>query len=199
MSEFEKMRAGEIYNPRDLKLIYMYDKTARRLHRYNKRCFHVYNMRSRLMKKIINTSGNFWIHPPFQCDYGCNIYLGKDVMINYGCVFLDVCEIKIGDNTLIGPHTQIYTACHSIDPQLRSPYGLDRRPRRRFGNLPLLRLAKRVQLYAPGGLSVVQQCERVWRRVVRVHVQRFVVHDREHRLSARLPRKSRQSDERQRV
>ena len=31
MSEFEKMRAGEIYNPRDLKLIYMYDKTARRL------------------------------------------------------------------------------------------------------------------------------------------------------------------------
>ena len=80
MSEFEKMRAGEIYNPRDLKLIYMYDKTARRLHRYNKRCFHVYNMRSRLMKKIINTSGNFWIHPPFQCDYGCNIYLGKDVM-----------------------------------------------------------------------------------------------------------------------
>lgn len=79
MSEFEKMRAGEIYNPRDLKLIYMYDKTARRLHRYNKRCFHVYNMRSRLMKKIINTSGNFWIHPPFQCDYGCNIYLGKQL------------------------------------------------------------------------------------------------------------------------
>ena len=33
--------------------------------------------------------------------------------------FLDVCEIKIGDNTLIGPHTQIYTACHSIDPQER--------------------------------------------------------------------------------
>ena len=28
MSEFEKMRAGEIYNPRDLKLIYMYGKTA---------------------------------------------------------------------------------------------------------------------------------------------------------------------------
>lgn len=53
MSEFEKMRAGEIYNPRDLKLIYMYDKTARRLHRYNKRCFHVYNMRSRLMKKLL--------------------------------------------------------------------------------------------------------------------------------------------------
>ena len=53
MSEFEKMRAGEIYNPRDLKLIYMYDKTARRLHRYNKRCFHVYNMRKKLLIQAV--------------------------------------------------------------------------------------------------------------------------------------------------
>ena len=82
---------------------------------------------------------------------------------------------------------------------LRPPYGLDRRPRRRFGNLPLLRLAKRIQLYAPGGLSVVQLCVREWRRVVRALEPRFVEHGREHRLSARLPRKSRQSDERQRV
>ena len=52
---------------------------------------------------------------------------------------------------------------------LRSPYGLDRRPRRRFETSPLLRLAKRVQLYAPGGLSVEQLCVRVWRRVVREH------------------------------
>ena len=59
MSEFEKMRAGEIYNPRDLKLIYMYDKTARRLDRNNTSCFHVYNMRSRLMQKILNTDGLF--------------------------------------------------------------------------------------------------------------------------------------------
>lgn len=36
-------------------------------------------------------------------------------MINFNCVFLDVCLIRIGDHTLIGPNTQIYTACHSLD------------------------------------------------------------------------------------
>lgn len=36
-------------------------------------------------------------------------------MINFNCVFLDACPIVIGDNTLIGPNTQIYTASHSLD------------------------------------------------------------------------------------
>lgn len=40
-------------------------------------------------------------------------------MINYNCVFLDVCPITIGDHTFIGPHTGIYTACHSLDPEER--------------------------------------------------------------------------------
>ena len=40
-------------------------------------------------------------------------------MINYGCVFLDVCPIVIKDKTLIGPNVQIYTACHAADPQQR--------------------------------------------------------------------------------
>ena len=31
------------------------------------------------------------------------------------------------------------------------------------------------------GVSVEQQCEREWRRVVREHEQRFVEHEREHR------------------
>ena len=36
-------------------------------------------------------------------------------MLNYNCTLLDVCKIEIGDNTLIGPNTGIYTACHPID------------------------------------------------------------------------------------
>ena len=53
-------------------------------------------MRSRLMRKLINTSGIFWIKPPFFCDYGYNIFIEKNVMLNYGCVILDVCPVKIG-------------------------------------------------------------------------------------------------------
>lgn len=40
-------------------------------------------------------------------------------MLNYGCVILDVCPVKIGEHTLIGPNTHIYTACHSLVPDER--------------------------------------------------------------------------------
>ena len=48
-----------------------------------------------------------------------NIFIGKNVMLNYGCVILDVCLVKIGEHTLIGPNTHIYTACHCLDPKKR--------------------------------------------------------------------------------
>lgn len=40
-------------------------------------------------------------------------------MFNYDCVILDVCPVKIGEHTLIGPNTHIYTVCHSLDKDER--------------------------------------------------------------------------------
>lgn len=119
MTEKEKMISGEVYNPRDLRLIWDRDRAARILHRFNCSCFHEWDMKNRKLRKLLNTSGCFWIKPPFYCDYGYNIVLGREVMLNYGCVLLDVCPIHIGDKTLIGPHTQLVTACHAIDPEDR--------------------------------------------------------------------------------
>ena len=119
MNEKEKMIQGLIYNPVSPQLILDRDKASRICHRYNKRTFHEVNMRNRTMKKFLHTKGNFWIKPPFYCDYGYNIFIGKDVMVHYNCVFLDVCPIHIGDHTLIGPNSQLYTACHSLDAQER--------------------------------------------------------------------------------
>lgn len=39
--------------------------------------------------------------------------------MNFNCVVLDVCPVKIGDHTLIGPAVQIYAATHPMDPELR--------------------------------------------------------------------------------
>lgn len=119
MTEKEKMINGNIYNPLNPRLILDRDKASRQCHRYNQKKFHEISKQNRLMKKLVNTSGNFWIKPPFYCDYGYNIYLGKNVMLNYSCTLLDICPIKIGDYTLIGPNVQIYTACHSFNPEER--------------------------------------------------------------------------------
>ena len=32
------------------------------------------------------------MQPPFYCDYGTNIFLGKRVFFNFNCVVLDVCR-----------------------------------------------------------------------------------------------------------
>lgn len=119
MNEKEKMIAGMNYNPLDPQLILLRDWASRLCHRYNKKTFHEVNLRSRLLRKLLRTEGNFWVKPPFYCDYGFNITLGNDVMLNYGCVLLDVCPITIGDKTLIGPNVQLLTACHSLDPKQR--------------------------------------------------------------------------------
>ena len=59
------------------------------------------------------------VRPPFHCDYGYNIRLGRGTFINFGCVFLDVAPIVLGDNCQIGPAVQIYAADHPREPDLR--------------------------------------------------------------------------------
>jgi len=52
---------------------------------------------------------------PFRCDLGINIDLGKDVIVNYNCTFLDTARITIGDHTKIGPGCNFVTAVHPKD------------------------------------------------------------------------------------
>ncbi|MDB5808686.1 MAG: maa [Betaproteobacteria bacterium] len=59
------------------------------------------------------------MQPPFYCDYGSNIHLGKRVYFNYNCIVLDVCEVRIGDYVLFGPGVQILTPLHPRDAALR--------------------------------------------------------------------------------
>lgn len=64
-TEKEKMISGEKYNPANPKLVFERARANRICNKYNKRNFNEINMRSRLMRKLINTSGIFWIKPPF--------------------------------------------------------------------------------------------------------------------------------------
>ena len=61
-----------------------------------------------------------YIKPPFYCDFGYNISVGSNVIINFQCVFLDEAPIVIGDNCMIGPMTGLYTVSHPLDPVRRN-------------------------------------------------------------------------------
>lgn len=59
------------------------------------------------------------VETPFTCDYGYNIIIGHHVVIGRNCTINDVCEVKIGDNCVIGPNVSIYTTSLPIDPKKR--------------------------------------------------------------------------------
>lgn len=60
------------------------------------------------------------IEAPFTCDYGYNVHLGDDVVIEAGCVMQDSCTISIGSRTIIGPNVKFYGRTVSLDPSRRA-------------------------------------------------------------------------------
>ena len=79
--------------------------------------------RNKYLKVLIpNTKGEFYIEPPFRCDYGSNIILGENFYANYNLTVLDCARVVIGDNVLIAPNVCITTAGHPIHYMSRRKY-----------------------------------------------------------------------------
>lgn len=121
-TEREKMLAGTLYDPLDAELI-----AARRRSRELCRELNLSRdgddvLRRRILGELLAEGGDkAWLEPPFFCDYGSNIVLGQQVYFNFNCVVLDVCKVRIGSFTKIGPAVQIYTATHPMNaPQRRT-------------------------------------------------------------------------------
>ena len=76
--------------------------------------------RTSILRELLGGIGeNVVIDTPFHCDYGKNIFLGNDVIINMNCTFVDNKTIRIGDRVLIASNVQIYTSSHPVLPQER--------------------------------------------------------------------------------
>ncbi|MBS4197915.1 sugar O-acetyltransferase [Lederbergia citri] len=114
------MLNGELYNADDPEL-HRERMNARRLTRYfNESIETEENKRIELLKELFGSTGeNLHIEPTFRCDYGYNIHVGENFFANFDCVFLDVCEIRIGDNCFIAPGVHIYTATHPLNANER--------------------------------------------------------------------------------
>lgn len=114
-SEKEKMLAGERYNSMTPEL-HQDRITARNLARLlNDTRENEEGQRETLLRRLFGSLGaRPVLQSPFFCDYGYNIHAGDRIEINFDCVFLDVCEIRFGDNCLVGPGVHIYTATHPV-------------------------------------------------------------------------------------
>lgn len=119
-SEKQKMLAGELYRATGEELAADARRVAEWMDRYNASIARTQDEYRVLLREMLAEVGEgAYVRPPFHCDYGYNIRLGKGVFLNFNCVVLDVVNVTIGDGTQIGPGVQILTADHPRDPAQR--------------------------------------------------------------------------------
>lgn len=110
--EKQKMIAGEHYRPGDETLRADRLRARHLVYRYNHTAPDEKTERQNILAELLGQSAGAYIEPSFRCDYGYNIYLGKNFYANFDCVMLDVCPVHIGDNCMLAPGVHIYTATH---------------------------------------------------------------------------------------
>ncbi len=119
-TEREKMVAGEPYDPLDTELVAARARARDLCQALNAMREAQEQERRRILRELFGAGGDsVWMQPPFYCDYGTNIELGERVFFNFNCVVLDVCPVRIGSFTLLGPGAQVLTPLHSLDAALR--------------------------------------------------------------------------------
>ena len=121
---------------RDLGLPYISDsevmeeqrKCRAILHRLNNCDVAEFEKLGEITKELLGKSEGAWINPPFYCDYGSHIEVGKNFFANYNCTILDVAKVTIGDNCMFAPNVAVYTAGHPLHPVARNSmyeYGIE--------------------------------------------------------------------------
>ncbi len=121
------MLAGELYLASDPALVAARTRAKRLLHRLNVTEYLLTDAARAILAELLpHTGRNFYVEPPFHCDYGSNIHCGDNVYFNVNCVVLDVCRVTIGSNVLFGPGVQLYTAAHPLDAVTRRTLELGR-------------------------------------------------------------------------
>ncbi|AZG74776.1 sugar O-acetyltransferase [Shewanella livingstonensis] len=121
MTEKEKMLSGEYYDPGDAELVALRLKARLLTETLNQTSVSDADKRVNIVKSLFGSTGrSIHIESSFNCDYGVNIHVGENFYANFGCVILDVAEVRIGDNCLIAPQVGIYTATHPLDPIKRN-------------------------------------------------------------------------------
>jgi maltose O-acetyltransferase len=114
------MLAGDHYIADDPELAAERQRAARLLQRYNASFAASDADRQRVLHELLGSFGeDSEIRPPFCCDYGYQLRIGRRTFVNFGLVALDVAAITIGDDVQIGPNVQLLTPTHPVEAEPR--------------------------------------------------------------------------------
>ena len=77
---------------------------------------------SEIIEGEMDESNTFFL--PFYTNFGKHIKVGKGVVINHACTFLDLGGITIEDDVMLGPKVNLITENHPINPSERKSLNL---------------------------------------------------------------------------
>jgi maltose O-acetyltransferase len=117
VTEKEKMLAGAMYFANDAQLVAERKRAKALCHKYNQ---YVIDLDRVTLEELFGYPTDAYLEPPFFCDYGYNVRLGRNVYANHHLVVLDGAPVTIGDNVFIGPNVVLSTAGHPVDPVVRT-------------------------------------------------------------------------------
>ncbi|MGN7784807.1 DapH/DapD/GlmU-related protein [Niabella sp. 22666] len=66
-----------------------------------------------------NVDQSVTVFTPLHINYGRHTQIGKNVFINFDCVFLDLGGITIDDNVMLAPKVSLLSEGHPIEPSRR--------------------------------------------------------------------------------
>lgn len=120
MTELEKLRAGLEYCYDDPEVDALKEQAIIWCQEYNALDPLDFDAQKAMLKANLGSMGeHVWLAKTFNCDNGKNIHIGKNFTGNYNITMLDIREIYIGDNVMIGPNTLITTVNHPLSPKGR--------------------------------------------------------------------------------
>ncbi len=120
MTEKAKMIAGNPYDASNPELTNDRLKARKMTSGLNRIIDIGKKQKERMIEKLFGFCGkNPRIETGFHCDYGFNITVGDNFYANYNLIILDPAPVHIGDNCLIGPNVQLFTATHPTDRATR--------------------------------------------------------------------------------
>lgn len=140
-TELEKSLVGKDFVSNSPEIMELIKKARRLTNIYNQSDYDALITRRSILEELFGTIGkNVAVDTPFYCDYGTNIHIGNNVIININCTLVDCNKIEIGSNTLIASNVQMYTATHPVTPDERLIKGWtpeQTRPFFRISSMPI--------------------------------------------------------------
>ncbi len=116
-SMHERMLAGDPYIADDPELGELSSTALEFAAAYNATSVRQGPLRRRLLEELLGSIGEGTeIRPPLYVDYGSHIRIGARCFVNFGLVAMDAAAVTIGNDAQIGPHVQLLTPTHPIEP-----------------------------------------------------------------------------------